>query len=436
MLNAIEKDGASLVKAVQSGATTARESSVGFLHTINASETLVHAFAHRNDETVLQRAETIDRDARKGRLAGLPIGVKDNFDTMDFPTEYNSPIYRGHRPSRDCAVVARLKAAGAVIIGKTETTEFAFMHTGPTCNPHGLEHTPGSSSAGSAAGMAAGFFPLALGTQTAGSLIKPASYCGAFAFKPTFGRISLEGVKPLASSLDTVGWFGRSIADLRLMADVLLDGRSQPAVSPQRPLRLLIARTDFWEGAEESAKNVLEKAVEVLRSAGHDVAIAHTPFDYQKLAEAHKVVNDTEGARSFAYEYENYPGLLSDAMLQMIQSAHHFNEREENNAKQYIFSKALEMDSFMSDVDAIITLSTAYEAPKGLASTGTSDFIKTWHALGMPQINIPYSCGKNGMPIGLQIVGARGYDFPLLDIARAIAKNLGVEQSMVVDLKR
>ena|ERR1700720_3879258 len=192
---ATQFDGSSLVSAVRNGEMSPKEVCEEFIKRIKDAETKIHAFAHFNEEAVLRQAGAIEARGKKGRLAGLPMGVKDVFDTADYPTEYNLPIYRGHRPARDCSVVARLKAEGAVLVGKTETSEFAFMRTGPTRSPHRLERTPGSSSAGSGAGMAAGFFPAALGTQTAGSLIEPASYCGSFAYKPSFGLTSLEGVK-------------------------------------------------------------------------------------------------------------------------------------------------------------------------------------------------------------------------------------------------
>ena len=217
-----EHDATAIAFEVGAGRLTARSVAEGFITRTLMKEPDIQAFAAFNQELVLEQADRIDRRPEKGLLAGVPIGVKDIFDTVDWATEFNSPIYRDNRPSRDANAVALLRQAGAVIMGKTATAEFAFMHTGPTRNPHDLSRTPGSSSAGSAAGLAAGLFAGALGTQTAGSLIKPASYCGLYAYKPSHNLVSLEGVKPLAPSFDTVGWYGASARDLSLIAQVLI----------------------------------------------------------------------------------------------------------------------------------------------------------------------------------------------------------------------
>jgi Asp-tRNA(Asn)/Glu-tRNA(Gln) amidotransferase A subunit family amidase len=421
------RDGIGLIRAVREGALSVADVCEGFVRSIRDAEEQVHAFAHFDEEAIFRQAKAIDARARKGSLAGLVIGVKDNYDTMDFPTGYGSPIYDGHRPSRDSAVVARLKAHGALIIGKTATAEFAFMHTGATRNPHGLTRTPGSSSAGSAAGMAAGFFPLALGTQTAGSIIKPASYCGSYAYKPTFGSISLEGIKPFAPSFDTVGWFGRSVDDTRLVAEVLMGGELGAGSPSQAPAHILVAKTEFWGDADPAAKAVLESAVERLLGCGYRVEEASAPFDYPRLASAHQMVNDQEGSRSLAYEYEWHRPLLSDAILRMKERALAQQPSEEVAAARYIRCQAEEMDRYLIGIDAILTLSTAYEAPEGLTATGTSDFIKTWSALGMPQMNLPIGFGPNRMPIGLQLVGRRRDDARLFRVAKKVCADLGVE---------
>src|SRR6185437_546987 len=426
-------DATTITKSIRSGKISAREICVEFLERITTCEPRIHAFAHLDPEAAIRMAESVDSRSVKGPLAGVPIGVKDIFDTVDMPTEYNSPIYEGHRPSRDCSAVARLRAKGAVVIGKTATTEFAFMHTGPTRNPFGRNRTPGSSSAGSAAGMAAGFFPIALGTQTAGSLIKPASYCGSFAYKPTFGRVSMEGVKPLAPSMDTIGWFGRSVEDLRLLAEALLGEEWLAGVTVTAPLKIIAAETDFWDESSADVREVFRWSLEALRDSGHEVQEVTVPFDYRTLAEAHKVINDKEGARSLRYEYEFHRALLSDSVLKMIDDAHERSCTEEMAARAYIQVKTRDMMNFMKAYDVIVTPSTAHEAPEGLAATGTSNFIKTWNALGVPQVNVPVRRGRHGLPIGLQLVGAYGNDSRLLEIARTVSAELGVETSELAD---
>ena len=213
-----------------------------FLTQASARESAIQAFVALDPQVVRKQAQGLSSPGINGLLAGVPIGVKDIIDTRDHPTGFYSPIYDNNWPSRDAHVVALLRQAGAVIMGKTHTTEFAYMHTGPTRNPVDLSRTPGSSSAGSAAGMAAGFFPVALGTQTAGSLLKPAAYCGLYAFKPSYGLVSLEGVKPLAPSFDTMGWYGRSVRDLGLVAQVLIPGLPH-ATRPSGPRTFGFCRT-------------------------------------------------------------------------------------------------------------------------------------------------------------------------------------------------
>ena len=421
------QNGIGLIRAVREGTLSVTDVCEGFVQNIREAEKRVCAFAHCDEEAIFRHARAIDARPRKGNLAGLVIGVKDNYDTADFPTGYGSPIYQGHRPSRDSAVVARLKAHGALIVGKTATAEFAFMHTGATRNPHGLTRTPGSSSAGSAAGMAAGFFPIALGTQTAGSVIKPASYCGSYAYKPTFGSISLEGIKPFAPSLDTVGWFARSVDDMKLVAEVLMGAEVGYGPHSNAPPRLAVAKTDFWGDADPAARAVLESTVERLLSCGYRIDDASVPFDYSRLASAHQIVNDREGTRSLAYEYEWHRPVLSDSILRMRERALARAPSEEVAAAQYIRRQAEEMDRHLAGVDAILTLSTAYEAPEGLTATGTSDFIKTWSALGMPQMNLPIGFGPNRMPIGLQLVGRRWHDACLFGVAQNLCTDLGVE---------
>ena len=232
MHNFNQADATAISEMVRADVVSAEAVAEHFLGCVEAGERSINAFVSFDPDAVRSQACQLKNGNAKGLLAGVPVGIKDVYDTVDHPTRFYSPIYEQNRPSRDAHVVALLRQAGAVIMGKTHTTEFAYMHTGPTRNPHDLARTPGSSSAGSAAGMAAGFFPLALGTQTAGSLIKPAAYCGLYAFKPSYGLVSLEGVKPLAPSFDTVGWYGRSVRDLEVMARAPRGGGGPPLRHP------------------------------------------------------------------------------------------------------------------------------------------------------------------------------------------------------------
>ncbi|WP_431686486.1 amidase [Hahella sp. NBU794] len=427
----LTNDGAQWVKSIQGGECTAEEVCETLIAQVTRYEPDIRAFAAFDPHRVLQQAQVIDFRPNKGKLSGLPIGVKDIFDTVDFATEYFSPIYRDHRPSRDCSVVARLRREGAIVMGKTETTEFAFMHTGPTRNPHALDHTPGSSSAGSAAGLAAGFFPVALGSQTAGSLLKPASYCGLFAFKPTRGIVSLEGVKPLAPSFDTVGWYGRSMDDLQLLAEVLLEPYLSLQTPPiNRPLRLACVIDEFWSTVETPVKEALLTSLLTLRSQGHHIQNTSTPFSLKQLADSHKIVNDREGSRALAYEYASHRNQLSASTLEMIENGLRLTFAEELAAKNTIAAAANAYPQFMAGYDAVITLSTPHSALEGLLNTGTSDLIKVWNALGVPQLNLPLTL-PGRLPVGLQIVGIQGGDGWLLEVGRVIAGALGVQSSVV-----
>jgi Asp-tRNA(Asn)/Glu-tRNA(Gln) amidotransferase A subunit family amidase len=408
-------DATAIAEKVRSGEISAEAVAEHFLQRIASGESSIQAFASFDPV----RVQTQARAGAQGLLAGVAVGVKDNFDTVDHPARFFSPIYEGNRPSRDAHVVSLLRQAGAVIMGKTHTTEFAYMHTGPTRNPHALDRTPGSSSAGSAAGMAAGFFPLALGTQTAGSLLKPASYCGLYAFKPSFGLVSLEGVKPLAASFDTVGWYGRSVRDLGLMARVLIPGFPQPA-RHNHPRSFGFCRTPRWDQVEEGVATALLAAVEALRAAGHSVTEVTLPDDFAGVFDDHLLINDCEGARSFSKELQAHPGQLSPALLAMIDRARNTTWEQESAAKQRLSDLAPVLKSILAPFDAMLGASCGMVAPVGLESTGPSDFCKFWMAFGLPQINIPLVRAAGDLPVGLQLIGRLRHDSGLLEAAEQV----------------
>lgn len=414
-------DATEIAEAVRSGATTPALVAGHFLERIGLDEPDVRAFVSFDAEVVRKQAKQLEGCA--GLLAGVPVGIKDIFDTADHPTEFYSPIYRGNRPSRDAHVVTLLRQAGAIIMGKTHTTEFAYMHTGPTRNPLDLSRTPGSSSAGSAAGMAAGFFPLALGTQTAGSLLKPAAYCGLLAFKPSFGLVSLEGVKPLAPSFDTVGWYGRSVRDLERVARVLIPGF--PALETvNRPLRLGFCRTARWPDVQPAVASAIECAVARLGSKGHLVTEIVLPNTFDGVFDDHQVINDCEGARSLAKEFQSHPELLSASALAMIERAKATSWDQESAAKARLAQLAPQLAQICQPFDAMLSVSCGMLAPQGLETTGPSDFIKFWGAFGLPQAGVPLSRGEGELPVGLQVVGAFRGDASLLGTTQVIVNAL------------
>ncbi|WP_085706683.1 amidase [Pseudomonas sp. B35(2017)] len=419
MRNFNQMDASDISESVRSQAVSAESVAEHFLGCVEARELSIKAFAAFDPGQVRAQVRQLNNGHFKGPLAGVPVGIKDIFDTADHPTGFYSPIYADNRPSRDAHVVALLRQAGAVIMGKTHTTEFAYMHTGPTRNPHDLERTPGSSSAGSAAGMAAGFFPIALGTQTAGSLIKPASYCGLYAFKPTYGLVSLEGVKPLAPSFDTVGWYGRSVRDLQLLAEVLIPGIAQ-RTDERRPGKFGFCRTARWDQVDEDIARSLDAAVEDLRRAGHQVSEVELPQAFATVFDDHLLINDCEGARSLAKELQARPELLSDEVLAMIERARQTTWEQESAAKKRLATLAPVLEALFKPFDAMLGASCGIVAPLGLGATGPSDFSKFWMAFGLPQINIPLVRNAGALPAGLQMIGGFRDDSILLHAAEQV----------------
>lgn len=420
-------DATALSESVLNGETTVAAIADAFLERIQTLEPQVQAFVSLKPMQVRLQAAL---NEGRGLLAGVPVGVKDIFDSEDHPTQFFSPIYAHHQPSRDAHVLSLLRQAGALIMGKTHTTEFAYMQTGPTRNPHDLDRTPGSSSAGSAAGMAADFFAVALGTQTAGSLLKPAAYCGLFAFKPSFGLVSLEGVKPLAPSFDTVGWYGRSVRDLSLVARVLIPGFALPQTQ-QRPLRLGFCRTPRWDQVDPEVARALEQAVEQLRSAGHHVSEVHLPDEFAQVFDDHQVINDCEGARSLAKEFQQHRALLSPSMLAMFDRAAATSWDQESAAKVRLAALAPRLDDICQPFDAMLSPNCGMVAPLAVSSaenTGPSDFIKFWGAFGLPQVNIPLARAEGLLPIGLQLIGRFRHDGSLLRVAERVAADLHTDR--------
>ena len=423
----IRRDATALSEAVRSGEISAAAIAESCLERIQTQEPDVHAFVSFDPQLVREQAAQINR---QGLLAGVPVGVKDIFDSADHPTQFFSPIYAGHQPSRDAHAVTLLRQAGALIMGKTHTTEFAYMQTGPTRNPHDLLRTPGSSSAGSAAGMAADFFAVALGTQTAGSLLKPAAYCGLFAFKPSLGLVSLEGVKPLAPSFDTVGWYGRSVRDLSRVAQVLIPGFAVTEAQ-QPPLRLGFYRTTRWDRIEPEVTTALEHAIEQLREIGHQISEIQLPEAFVTVFDDHLLINDCEGARSLAKEFQQHRDLLSPSILAMFDRAAATTWEQESAAKARLAALAPRLTELCQPFDAMLGPCCASVAPLASGSadnTGPSDYIKFWGAFGWPQVNVPLARVAGLLPIGLQMIGRFRDDAGLLHAAERLAADLAADR--------
>lgn len=399
---------------------SAEELTRACLERISKRDPEVHAWQFLDEERALAQARQADRSPQ-GPLYGVPVGIKDIIDTADMPTEYGCSLYRGHRPAADAACVAALRRSGAVILGKTVTTELAYFTPGKTRNPIHLGHTPGGSSSGSAAAVADSMVPIALGTQTAGSIIRPASYCGVIGLKPTFGEFPMAGIKVLARSLDTLGAFVRRVADLSLVYQAFSGGAWSVPAAPTPP-RIGVCRTEQWPMASADAQSILFQSAEALRRAGAQVAEVGLDEGFRGLHDTQKVVMAFEMARELRRERDEHADKLGPQLLQL------FAEGDAYSPSQYqaALAKAAEcrrrIGSVFGRFDVLLTLSAPSEAPAGLASTGDPMFNRIWTLLHLPCVNLPAGRGEKGLPIGVQLVGRRFDDAGVLRLARLVEK--------------
>jgi Asp-tRNA(Asn)/Glu-tRNA(Gln) amidotransferase A subunit family amidase len=403
------------------------------LERIDARDAEVQAWTHVARDAALARAKALDQGAHQGLLHGLPIGVKDLIATADMPTAYGSPIYAGHQPALDATCVALAREAGAVVLGKAVTTEFATFQPNQTHNPHNLAHTPGGSSSGSAAAVADGMVPLALGTQTAGSLMRPAAYCGVVAFKPSFGGITRAGVKPLSDTLDTVGTMARTVPDAALFA-AALSGRSSWLVRPldahvSRPLRVGLCQTYEWPQALPETQAAMQHAADAIQAnTGMVLRDVRLPLDYQQLAQAQTHIQLAEQAQCFAFERLNHWAQLSPRLQGIVQAGLAVTPEQYDQAQALVARCRAQLAEVFQDVDVLLAPSAAGTAPVGLDNTGDPVFCRIWTVLHTPTVNIPAGLATNGMPVGLQVVGPVGSDAFTLAAAHALHPCLGVSR--------
>ena len=394
---------------------------------IAARDAQVQAWEHIDREYVLAEARSRDREARQGArgpLHGVPIGVKDCIDTFDMPTAYGSPIYAGHRPSRDAACVALLREGGAVIMGKTVTVELAAFHYARTRNPHDLERTPAGSSSGSAAAVADHMVPLALGNQTGGSTIRPAAFCGVVGYKPTFNLINRAGMKPLAESQDTVGLLTRSVQDAALAVSILA-GCAMPDFGRKRAApRLAICRLSAWPALDPAMADAMERAASDLARAGARVQALDLPPAFADALDAQRKMNDYEAFRALTDERLRHWDLLSTTVQERLTTAARCTYDEYVKAREVIRRcRALLADLFREH-DVLLTPSTPGVAPIGLTNTGNSNFIRIWTSFHTPTLNLPVFRGEHDLPMGLQVIGPIGEDVATLGIAEWLQRAL------------
>ncbi len=406
-----------IAASVRTGRATAEAVLDAHLARIAAREPVVGAWTALDPDGARARARALDRAGATGPLVGVPIAVKDIIATAALPTEYGSPIYRGHRPVWDAACVALAQAAGAVVIGKSVTTEFANHHPGATANPHDPARTPGGSSSGSAAAVADFMAAIGFGTQTAGSVIRPASFCGVAGFKPSFNRHALAGVKPVAPSLDTLGWLARSVDDLALMRAALLGEPFAPEDLP-RPPRIGLCRTHEWPHAEPATVEAVEAAAEALARAGADLREVPLPASFAGLADAQSTIMFYEAYRALAHERIAHGGALSDELRRRLEEGGRISCDAYEEARALAAACRMALDEAFAGCDALLCPSATGEAPEGLGATGNPIFTRAWTLLGAPGVTLPGHRGPHGMPVGVQLVGRIGADRQLLAVAR------------------
>jgi Asp-tRNA(Asn)/Glu-tRNA(Gln) amidotransferase A subunit family amidase len=387
----------------------------------------VRAWTYIDPEAVMRQARELDRQTVKGLLHGLPIGVKDVILTCDMPTQYNSPIYYGHHPKIDAACVALLRSAGALIFGKTDTVEFAAMgRRALTANPFDFARTPGGSSSGSGAAVADCHVPVSLGTQTGGSTIRPASFCGVFAMKPTWNAVSSEGLKRYATTLDTVGWYGRSIDDLAMIAHTYALTECADLATTSQPFlmtgsRFAVFRQPVWSAAESATVDAMASGIEALREAGAIIDELALPEPFDKLDEAHSIIMNSEGASAFLSEYRSHPAHLHSDFQAQVKNERGDTKRDLLDAYDLAASCRSAFDRAASAYAAVLTPSAPGEAPLGLLKTGDSMFNRVLTLLHVPCIAIPGFVGPNGLPVGLTLTGPRYSDAWLLRVAASVA---------------
>jgi Asp-tRNA(Asn)/Glu-tRNA(Gln) amidotransferase A subunit family amidase len=426
LLAAPSTDGVrTIVAATTSGERRCEEVVRACLERIAEVEDDLLAWAYVDPDLALDRARALDRlpPDQHGPLHGVPVGIKDIVDTADQPTEHGSPIYAGHRPDRDAPVVARLQAAGAVVVGKTVTTEFALFHPGPTRNPHDPSRTPGGSSSGSAAAVGAGCVPLAIGTQTAGSVVRPASFCGVVGVKPTFGVLPTEGVKPCSDTLDTVGVLTRDVEDAAVALGVLADDPAAFELAPtsDRP-RLGFVRTAQWELVPAGVQRTIEAAVDRI-GRDTDVVEVTLPPEYDGLLDAQMTIMGVEAARLLAPERREHPDLLSDQVRAYLDQGASLRGGYDEALALTERCRA-RLDEVLGRLDGVIAPAVLDEAPP-VATTGDPILCRMWTLLGTPTVAVPGLKGARGLPLGLQVVGAPHRDDVVLGVASWVARRLG-----------
>ena len=414
-----------IVRRIEGGELTAEAVVASCLERIAEREPVVRAWAYLAGQAALAQARAFDRAGRKMLLGGVPFGLKDIFDAARMPATYGSPIYTGWWPSSDCSAAALPKAAGGILMGKTITTEFANRHPGPTSNPYNPAFTPGGSSSGSAAAVADFMVPLAVGTQTGGSVIRPAAYCGVVGFKPSFGLFAPAGMRINTETLDTVGIMARAVADIALFRAAIMATPYEAPALPRTPPRLGLCRGPHWDDAEPEGRAVLEAAANRLAAAGAQLADTEFPPECAPADDIQQTLGAFEGLRNHMPELYRHEALLSPRLreeklalgrrltLDQFRAAYRAAETARAAAREWA-----------QGFDAILTLPAPGQAPRSLADTGSAVFNAPWTQFAMPCLTLPAGSGPDGLPVGVQLVGHRHDDARLLEVGLWVERRL------------
>jgi len=420
-MSSLKTSAVEMVQSLKKGEITSEELVKSYIEQIKKKEKDVGAWEFFDQELALAQAKKLDvlhQSGKHGDLHGIPVGIKDIFDTADMPTTDGTEIHKKNLSMNDCTVVSKLKQAGAIIMGKTVTTELAYYSPGKTKNPHDLNRTPGGSSSGSAAAVASHMVPLAVGSQTNGSVIRPASFCGVVGYKPSKGYISRHLVLQVSRTLDQVGVFSNSIEDAALISEQLIGYDKQDpdttlnpkpkllAASKQKPPAepiLAYIKLPFMSELEEDAKEGFAEIKDELKGKVDEMEL---PEGFVNIPKWHKVIMESDMAQSFSEEYKNSKNKLSDKIIEAIERGMKYTSVEYKDALSKIDIANTYFNQFFHDYDAILTPSANGEAPKGLKSTGNPIFSTIWTYCGMPSISLPLLQGKNGLPVGVQLVSS------------------------------
>jgi len=410
-----------------------------YIERIGKFEKDVKAWSHFNKKLLLEKAAEADEHRISGKplgaLHGLPVAVKDIIGTLDMPTECGTTIRKKMNTSQDSEVVNLLKVAGAIIMGKTETTELAYFHPGKTTNPHDYKRTPGGSSSGSAAAVAAYMAPLSIGSQTNGSTIRPASYCGVVGYKPSYGLISRYGILKQSDKLDQVGLFGKSVEDVALLARVLIkkdlfdpstihySAEDMMDVCRKGPLfdpKFIFYKTKNWKNIDKESQKSFEIFIKTFKK---NIEVFDTPSYFDDIPKYHKIIHETDMANNFQLYYKKYKKKLSKEMVSAIERGLKNSATEYAEAIDFMKRSYDSYKEVFEDYHGVLTPASSGVAPKGLGNTGSPEFSTVWTYLGLPSISLPLLTGKNDLPLGIQLIGDKHDDLRFLGVANWVEKN-------------